>query len=220
MEDRQMLRIGSVSAVLGAILLVVTNILHPRDFEYGDTASHFADVAGSDIYLGDHIGLLVGALLMTAGLIAIARSLREGGGAAWAFFGLTSAVVSAGLMVVVIGIDGIAFVAAADELSGMSTAAFLLEQIGLGLFTMLIFFTFGVMYALYGLAISLSDTYPKYMGWIALVGGIAGMTIGIVQAYEGPSDTLTNVLFPIVSVLLTVWVFAMGLFMWKKASAA
>ena len=217
MEDRSMLRIGSVSAMLGAIILVITNVMHPRDFEYGDTASHFADVAGSDIYLGDHIGLLVGALLMSAGMIAIARSLRETTAAAWAFFALISAVVAAGLMVVLIAIDGVAFAAIADSVTG--DAALVFEEIGFGLFSMLIFFTFGVQFSLFGVALSMSDNYPKYMGWIALVGGIAGMAIGLTQAYEGPSETLTTILFPIVSVLLTLWVLVMGVFMWKKSSA-
>ena len=222
MADRELVRIGSVSAMLGAVILVITNLLHTRGFEFGDTADHFAAVADDSLYLGDHIGLLVGALMMSAGLIALARSLKDGGGAAWAFLGLAAAVISGGLMVTVIAVDGVALTVVADQLAADASllpVAGLLEEIGMGLFTMLIFFTFGILYILFGLAVSLSDTYPKWMGWSALALGIAGAVIGVVQAYEGPSDTLTNILFPIVSVLLTLWTGTMGYFMWKKSAA-
>jgi hypothetical protein len=222
MADRELVRIGSVSAMLGAVILVVTNLLHTRGFEFGDTADHFAAVADDSLYLGDHIGLLVGALMMSAGLIALSRSLRDAGGAAWAFLGLAAAIVGAGLMVVLIAIDGIALTVIADQLAddpSLLPMVGIFEEIGLGLFAMLIFFTFGITYILYGLAVSLSDTYPKWLGWAALALGIAGAAIGVVQAYEGPSDTLTNILFPIVSVLLTLWTGTMGYLMWKKSAA-
>ena len=67
---------------------------------------------------------------------------------------------------------------------------------------------------------ALSNVYPKWLGWIALVLGIAGAGIGMVQAFDGPSEPMTNIIFPIVSILLTVWTLVMGVFMWKKTSAA
>jgi uncharacterized membrane protein len=126
---------------------------------------------------------------------------------------------------VAIAVDGVALKAVADEWASSQNAslfqaAYVLMEIGLSLFAMLIFLMFGVMFILYGLAVALSDIYPKWLGWLALVLGIAGAVIGLVQAYEGPSDTLTNVIFPIVSILLTVWVLIIGAFMWKKTSAA
>ena len=225
MPDRSLVRVGSVSAVLGAIILIVANILHPRGADFGDTAEHLQEIADAGIYLGDHIGLLVGALLLTGGLIGISRSLTEGGGAVWARLGLAAAVASAALMVVVVAVDGIAFKAVADEWASSQNAAlfqaaYVLEQIGLGLFTMLIFFVFGVTFILYGLAVALSEVYQKWLGWLALALGIAAAVIGVIQAFDGPSDTLTNVLFPIVSVLLTVWVLVLGVLMWRKTSAA
>ena len=225
MPDRTLVRVGSVSAMLGAIMLIVANIMHPRGAEFGDTAEHLQEIADAGIYLGDHIGLLVGALLLVGGLVGLSHSLADGGGAAWARLGLAVAAAAAALMTVVIAVDGIALKAVANEWASSQNeslfqAAYVLEQIGLGLFTMLIFFIFGVLYILYGLAVALSDIYPKWLGWLALVLGTAGAVIGLVHAYQGPSDLLTNVLFPIVSILLTVWVLVMGVLMWRKTSAA
>ena len=49
--------------------------------------------------------------------------------------------------------------------------------------------------------------------------GIAAAVLGLVQTYEGPSDLVTKILFPIVSILLTVWVLVMGILMWRKTTA-
>jgi hypothetical protein len=83
MPDRNLVRVSSVSAMLGAIMLIVTNILHPRGADFGDTAEQLQEVADSGIYLGDHMGLLVGVLLLLGGLVGLSRSLADGGGAVW-----------------------------------------------------------------------------------------------------------------------------------------
>ena len=225
MPERALSRIGSVSAIVGAILLIVANILHPRGAPFGDTKAHLQEIAGSGIYLGDHIGIAVGALLVVGGLVAIYRSITAGAGAACARLGFAAALASAALITVVIAIDGIAIKAvatawASSQDPALFQAAFVLEQVGVGLFSMLIFLFFGVTFILYGLAVALSDVYPKWLGWAALVLGIVAALIGLVQAYNGPSTLLTNQLFPIASVLLTVWVLVMGVLLWRRAGAS
>ena len=66
--------------------------------------------------------------------------------------------------------------------------------------------------SLYGLAVALSDVYPKWLGWAAL--------IGLGEAFSGHSTVLTNILFPMASILLTMWMLVMGVLMWRRAGAA
>ena len=99
-------------------------------------------------------------------------------------------------------------------------AAYVLEQMAFGLFSMFIFLFFGVVFTLYGLAVALSSVYPKWLGWAALALGIAGVLIGLIQTYQGPTDVVTNVLFPIVATLLTLWGIIVGILMWRKTTAA
>ena len=99
--------------MLGAIILIVTNILHPRGADFDDTAELLQEIADAGIYLGDHLGLLVGALLFTGGLIGISRSLAGAGGEVWARLGFAAAVAGAALMLVLIAVDGVALKAVA-----------------------------------------------------------------------------------------------------------
>ena len=225
MPERTLLRIGAVSAIIGAVLGIVVNLLHPRGAEIGNTKAHLQEIADSGIFLGDHIGILVAFLLIVGGLVALYRSITSGRGAAFARLGFAVALASTALIGVTIATDGIAIKAVADTWASsqdpaLFQAAYVLEQINLGIFSIVIFVFFGVTFILYGLAVALSDVYPKWLGWAALVVGIVAAVLGLIQAYEGPSTLVTNVLFPIASILLTVWVLVMGILMWRRAGAA
>ena len=56
MPERTLLRIGSLSLILGAVLGLIVNLLHPRGFDFDDTAAHLQEVADSGVYLVVHIG--------------------------------------------------------------------------------------------------------------------------------------------------------------------
>ena len=225
MPERALLRIGSVSAIVGAVLAVIVNVLHPRGAEFGDTRGHLQEIADSGIYVGDHLGILVAVLLMVGGLIALYRSISSGTAAALARLGFAAALVSAAFVSVEMALDGTAMKVVADawassQDAALFQAAYVLEQVNIALFSILVLVFFGVTFILYGLAVALADVYPRWLGWVALVLGVAAAVLGLVQTYEGPSDLVTNILFPIVSILLTVWVLVMGILMWRKSAAA
>jgi len=228
MPERTLLRIGAVSAILGAILLVVANILHPRTSDIDDTEAMLQLIADSSIWVTDHLGLAIAFLLVLGGLVAVYRSITAEPGAALARLGFAGALLSSGIAMVVIGIDGFGLKevaeawaeAPAEEKATAFRVAEALEQISFGIFSLFIFVFFGVTFLLYGLAVALSDVYPKGLGWAAVVLGIGAAVLGLVQAYQGPSNVVTNILFPIFSITITLWVLVMGVLMWRKASAA
>ena len=180
MAERALLQIGSVSAIVGAVLAVIVNVLHPRGAEIGDTRAHLQEIADSGIWFVDHIGILVAALLILGGLVALYRSFTEGWGATLARLGFASALVGAAMTAVLLGgTDGIAMKEVADAWASsqdpaLFQAGFVLEQINLGIFSTFIFVFFGVTFILYGLAVALSDVYPKWLGWAAVVARIGG----------------------------------------------
>ena len=91
-DDRTLIRIGSVSAIIGAVLFMIANVLHPRSPNIEITQAQIETVAASDIWLTDHLVLLVSGLLLLGGLIALRRSITGQPGAAWAEFGYVSAI--------------------------------------------------------------------------------------------------------------------------------
>lgn len=226
MAERALLRIGSVAAVLGAVLGVIVNLLHPRYPEIGQTEPYLRAVAGSRLWVGDHIGILFAVLLLTGGLIALARSITVEPAAAWARLAQAATLVSFPLLGALVATDG----PAAKKIAGSWAAAEgadkamalragdVLAQISTGLFVIWVIVFFGVTFVLHGLAVARSGLYPGWLGWLAVLVGLGSAWVGLVQAYRGPSVLYFNVLFVVFSVAATVWVFVMGLLLWRRAA--
>ena len=224
MPDRALLRVGSASAILGAILLLASNILYPRSADPGNAKAVLENAAkiSAGLHTGTSIGLLLGIVLALGGFLALYRSIANQPAASWARLGYGAAVISTALFSIVTGVDGSALKNVADAWTkapaAYEAAATAVVWVDYGFFTAWIM-VFGVSNALYGAAVAYSDGYPQWLGWLALLLGIALTAIGLAQAYNGPSHNL-DLLFGIFSVAVTVWLFVMGILMWRKATAA
>lgn len=222
--ERTLIRTGALSAVAGSIIFMIANILHPRSPAIEITQAQIETVANSNIWVTDHLLLFLGGLLLLPGLVAIQRSITLGAGAAWAQLGYVGAVVSTGVLTVLIAIDGIsskvvhgAWAAApAGEKATALRIADMMEQIDIGIFSLYIVIFFGITFLLYGLAVAMSEAYPKWLGWVAAVLGVASLVVGVVQAYSGLSVLVTSMLFPSFSSFLTLWMLVMGILTWRK----
>ena len=228
MPERTFTRIGSISAIIGAVIFMAANMLHARSSDIEITAEQVKAVAGSDIWITGHLLFVLGTLLMVGGLVALHRSITSEPGASWARFGYLAALASSGLAAVIGGIDGIASkvthdawaaAAGADKATALMISE-VLEEVDIGLFSIYIIVFFGMTFILYGLAVALSAVYPKWLGWVAVALGIASFTVGTVQAYVGLSVLGTNFLFAGFASLLTIWVLVMGILMWRKTRSA
>lgn len=226
MSERTLLRVGSAFAVVGAILALVVNALHPRPADFqAETLARL--VSESDIWIGIHVGILVAVLLLLGGLVAISRSMAGERPAAWARLGLVSALLGSGVFAVWTASDGIAAKRLADQWASASAAekAVALRvfdavgQVDVALFSVATVVLFGATFVLYGVAVALGDEYPKWLGWVAVVGGVGAALVGFVQAYRGPSVLVTNTLFAVFSVALILWVLAIGVLLWRRAGA-
>ena len=219
-------RIGGVLAIAGGIIFMVANMLHPRSPDLDVYQEQIETVADSDIWIVDHLAFLVGALLITLGLYALARSLYTSPGSHWARLGVISLVISGALVTVLMGLDGIAskFVhdsfAAAPGSESALRVSLMMEEIDVALFSLYIVVFFGLTILLYGLAVGFSGAYPGWLGWVAVVLGAVSFVIGTIQAIDGLSVLITSVLFVGVASLVNIWVIIMGWYLWRRGRSA
>ncbi|HEX2241502.1 MAG TPA: hypothetical protein VHJ82_10235 [Actinomycetota bacterium] len=215
MGDYRVLRVGGLVAMIGAVLAVVLNLLHPRTSN--PTLEEELDLASSrGIWMLDHFGLLlIGGFFLFSGW-AIARSFRTEPSRSWAGVALAFAIAGAAALMLVVAIDGYATNAVADEWAATGgseaslAAARAVSAIGVALFTAMIALTFGLTPILFGVTILAGAEYSRGLGWLAIFSGVVGLVTATIQYFGGLTNLTLNVLFPISSIGLTIWLFVMG----------
>ena len=229
MQERTLLRIGAVSLIAGVVLFFIFFALLQVDAplsDPGDTEVILQSIVDSSIWAGFHDVVMAAFLLFVGGLLALYRSITAEPGAALARLGFAAALVGAVILSVSEGIFGggamkelaDAWAAAADK-SVPFTVAEAMVLVSFDIFSWGIVVFYGVAFILFGLAIALTDLYPKWLGWVAVVGGVGNALMGIVLFYQGWSQ-VTNAAWTPFALVVTLWLLAMGVLMWRKASVA
>lgn len=227
MGQRTLFRVGAVGAMVGAVLGVIFNILHPRGSGIDTSQEELDLVADSSIWLFDHFMIAWSLGFSFLGLVAIARSFTGEAGESWGRLALGSAIGSIAIAVLAITVDGIALKEVADNWAeagrGTNSTAFAaadaVANVSLALFVTVIGSLFGFTAILFGIAGLVSNNYPKWLGYAALIAGLVGLLAGSIVFLSGPSDFAINILFGISSFLYTIWLFASGWFLWKRTNA-
>ncbi|HWC31944.1 MAG TPA: hypothetical protein VG709_02320 [Actinomycetota bacterium] len=221
MSEQQLYRLGAISGIVGGVLALVFNLLHPRLGDFSDPVSEDLRVAAqSDAWTLIHVGVTAGVLLLIAALYVVARSLREdGAGYRLGRLALGSLVISAPVGLVTLAIDGYATKYVADLVAGGGplAAGQAVAAIGWAVFMFFVIMLLGVTPALFGAAIAASDDYPAVLGWPAVVLGFGSIVAGLIGYFGGPSAGFFLV-FMITSGLLTVWVIALGVVLWRRSA--
>lgn len=211
--------------MVGAALGLVFNLLHPRGSGIDTSVEELELVADSGIWLFDHFMIAWALGFSFLGLVAIARSFTGEAGESWGRLALGAAIGSIAISVLTVTVDGIAMKEVADNWAeagrGTDSSAFAtadaVANVSLALFTTVIGSLFGFTATVFGIAGLVSDNYPKWLGFAALVAGLVGFVAASIMFLSGPSDFATNILFAISSFLYTVWLFASGWFLWQRA---
>ena len=73
--------------------------------------------------------------------------------------------------------------------------------------------TFGLTVLAYGVALALSSN-PRWLGWTAVVGGLATVCAGVVLAFTGFSALAMAISMP-ANIVSLVWMVAVGTFLWR-----
>ena len=122
-------------------------------------------------------------------------------------------------------VDGIALkfmvdawaAAPAAQKEGLFHAAFAVRQIEIGLASMASL-SLGLTATLYGVALLVDRTHPRWVGELAMVGGVPTMMAGVVIASTGFSALAMAINMP-ANALLLVWMLVLGGCMWRSGGA-
>src|SRR5581483_4690859 len=107
-EARWMYRVGGGSAVLGALLGLIGNLVHPDTPGPADPEGTARVVAESAIWVPVHLAIALAFVLMLGGLVAVQESIRDGLPGALARLGLAAGVVGTAVGVILVTLDGFA----------------------------------------------------------------------------------------------------------------
>jgi hypothetical protein len=215
-------RIGAVAGIVGALLAMVGNLIHPAT-PTDDPQGVAQTIADSRLWVADHLAIVIGLILMLAALVAIADQIREGLAGALARLGSVAAVAGITVGLVLVTLDGLAAKQLAEAWAtappGEQAAALRLvlaeETINFALAALFNILFAGVTFILYGLAVAWSRVYPRWLGWVVVVAGIGSIVAGLVQAYAGESTTVTRVATIIFPTVITLWLAGMSTLLLK-----
>jgi hypothetical protein len=213
---------GATCAITGSISLFIGTYLHPMAADPNQAVAAFAEYAADHLWVASHLTQLAGIALIVSALTLLAQQLRMGPAAAWAGIAATGATVSLAVAAALQAVDGIALkhmvdawaATTAAQKEGIFHAAFAVRQIEIGLASML-GLSMGLTVTVYGVALLTDQTYPKWVGALAIIGGIPTMAAGVVVAYTGFSGLAMAINMPS-NFLLLVWVVILGGFMWQR----
>ena len=226
-SDVHLMRIGAVAGIVGAVMGMIGNLIHPAT-PSGDSEGVARAISGSDIWIADHVAIVVGLILMLGGLAAISRSIeiQDGLPRALSQLGYGAAIVGLTVGVILVTLDGIAAKHLADEWasapSGEKATALRVvtseETFNFALAALFNIVFAGVTFVLYGLAVAWSHVYPRWMGWVVVVAGGGSVIVGSIQAYIGESTSITKVLTIVFPTVITLWLARMGVLVLRRAS--
>jgi hypothetical protein len=218
-----MLAAGGVCAVAGSVLAALANGLHPHPGDF-HLETLLREIAQNPTWGGIHLTLIFALVLIFGALLAITLTMEGSRGSTVARFACLATLLGGALILVSTAVDGFAMSqiarswldAAPGEKATVLSIAGAVENAQYAIYSLSVVIFLGAGIFLYGLATTLSGDYPRVLGWLAMVSGMGAFAVGVVQTLGGPTLRETEIFFVIFSMLSTVWVFVMGLLMWRK----
>ncbi len=160
------------------------------------------------------VGIIVASLLLLLAFVALTRSIDGTPAAGWGRLAWSTALVG-----VTIGIAYHAIysslrrgteVIGADVLDGVAL-------IGDGLFAAWAITLFGAAALFYGLAMAASRSYPAWLGWVTVAGGIIGLVAGFSHAFAG-AGSASRLLFAISAGVFSLVILYVGVLLLRRSS--
>lgn len=225
MADGSVRRLGGGAAVLGGVLALVGNLLHPRYANTSDVA-RFSQIATSNRYaVAD--ALLVFALIgVVVGVYSIAAVVREDSDSAAARLGGVVAAVGGAMAISQFAVEEYGlrqsartFVSATrlDQRAAFF-AAVGVDKLNSALFAGWTIVLLGVAPLLIGIAILRANRLPNWQGGIAVLGGGICAVAGTVDLLKADQSSM-DLVFLVGSLLVTAWVIAGGVSLWREAAS-
>lgn len=224
--DRQMFKLGGIAAAVGAVLGLVGNLIHPVT-PMDDPEGVARVIAASSGWVVIHIAIVIGIMLMLGGLVGIRHSIRGGIAEVLARLGLVAGIAGITVGLILVTLDGVAapqlaekWVAASpDEQATALALVHTQETLNFALASLFNLLFAGATFILFGLAVALSDIYPRWLGWIVVMAGALSIPAGLIQAFTGEPSDASRVLTIVGPTVITLWLLAMGILLIRRAAA-
>jgi hypothetical protein len=225
--DRALLRIGAISGFAGVAVQVATSFLHPAHADPNNSRQAFEEYSHSTSWTDVHIGQFLGTFLIAVALISLARVLSRQRGlpGALAILGGVTTIMLTTVFAVQMAVDGVALRSTIETWANASgserASAFqvaegmrALEKALSGFFHLSNGFTLLAL----GLSVALGHLYARWLGWVAVLAGLAFLAGGVVTAHSGFSAGSGVFLTPAL-VLMVVFIVGISVSMWRRASS-
>lgn len=215
-------KLGSAGFIIGAILMTVGSFLLPPSLGVSRWMEEIKQV-GQQAMLLQSCALLItfgywGVLVGTAGVY---RSITASG-AAWARLGFYFHLMGTALWTIGMAVGDVGIPAAAANWLAAPPAS---QEAAFSVITAMTGFTRGLFpmeviilwlaFIFLGIGMVQSAVYPRWLGWVGLVLGLAGVSLGVVQTFNGRESTLA--LFMVLNVSTILWMVVTGIWVARKA---
>ena len=226
--QRPLLRIGSTAFIAGAIIAVVSTVIHPSREDPANHPLVFAEYASDDSWIAVHIGQFAGVIMVFAGgFVALYRLLVQSESSitsVLAWIGFALAIMTASAIAVLQAIDGIALKMAVDSwvaappeekaiTFGVAEGIRFIEYGTNSIFRILQ----GTVAVIFGIAIVKSKLLSRWIGGAGIIVGAVTIYAGLEVAYLGFGYANIGGIRGISMIIYFIWAGILGGFMWKKS---
>ena len=230
LPQRPVLILGAVSFIAGAVIMILSTIIHPSSEDPFDHPRVLAEYAHSELWVGIHIGQFVGTMMVfVGGFVAIYRLLANSEStitSLLAWLGLALTIITASTFAILQAVDGVALKFAVDSwiASSEEEEKDLIFRVAEGIrwteygvnsvFRLLQ----GTVAIIFGLAISKSILVNRWIGIGGVIVGIITIVAGIKVSYSAFAYPNFEGIRGISMIIFLGWVVILGVAMLKKTS--
>jgi hypothetical protein len=216
-------KISSAGLIIGAILLVIGNLLMPYTTNPTSSLREMLTPLGAHELQSEISSLLImmGFLAMMIGMTGVYRSITAGG-AAWARLGFYFVLVGTALQTISLSLDVSVASAVAKWLAapvdGKEAAwsvVAALNAVGRGIIPMT-WIVYWLAFGLLGIGMIRCAVYPRWLGWVGLILSCPVVAVGIIHIFTTRTTTIT-LTFVALAMLTNLWALAVGIWVARKA---
>jgi hypothetical protein len=216
-------KIGSAGFIIGAILLVISDVLLPRATDPSSTQAVLQKWGGQEV-LTEICALLlaIGTWAIMLGVVAVYRSISARG-AAWARLGFYGILVGTAMWAINYGLTMATAGAAANWLAAPAAGKTIAYSVAASVYAAswavgnMSTIIYWLAFPFIGIGMILSAVYPKWLGWVGIVlGPVTVAAVGIVKAFKGTSSA-SELTFMVLGLLSMLWALVIGIWVARKA---